>query len=171
MSARLGLTWELMHHLDELNVDAIGCDNQQICNAYIGDTPCDQALPIVCVSQTNFTRPPYNPTLKTGSAMSIEFYNGWSGGMFVATEPIIGTSILSQVHANKICSDKFGKEFIAAQHHLGRYVNGMSDTSYFYSTWSLNTSEGGWNLYGYGNLPKNTRFWVFIRDQRANCWN
>lgn len=54
-SARLGLTWRFMHHLDELNVDTVGCDNQQICNAYIGDTPCDQALPIVCVSLSNFT--------------------------------------------------------------------------------------------------------------------
>lgn len=172
VSARLGLTWSWIHRVDNIGEDAVGCDNfVNTCNAYSGDTSCDRALPILCVSQRNYARPPYNPIIKQGSAMSVEFYNGWSGGDFATTQPVVGNSILSLSHANKICSDSFGREFIAVHHHLGKYYPGMSSTAYYYNTWPSFTYSGAWNLYAYGNVPRNTRFWTFINDQRANCWN
>jgi hypothetical protein len=29
----------------------------------------------------------------------------------------------------------------------------------------------GWGFSAYGNVRSDTRFWVYINDQQANCWN
>jgi hypothetical protein len=31
--------------------------------------------------------------------------------------------------------------------------------------------HGGWTLWAFGNLRDDTRYWVHINDQPANCWN
>lgn len=70
------------------------------------------------------------------------------------------------------CKNTFGSSFTAANHQMGRYMPGMSSSSYFYNSWpNSGTLSGGWGARGYGNLPSNTRFWVYISDQRANCWD
>ena len=88
------------------------------------------------------------------------------------TKPVLGSSLKSvQTMINK-CKNTFGDSFTVANHHMGRYVPGMSNTTYFYDSWpSSGTFGGGWGARGYGNLPSNTRFWVYIFDQAANCWN
>ncbi len=165
-----GMTWSLIPgwRNSALDVDAVSCNN---CNAYVGDTSCNTKLPILCFSTCNFKRPPYQPIGCTTCAMSMEAYDGWSGGMFKLTDPVLGTSLLSSSNMNKICQNQFGSSFVAAYHSMGRYVVGMSPTKYYYGTWPTTTNGGGWGARGYGNLNTTSRFWVYISDQPSNCWN
>ena len=69
-----GMTWALIGH------DSVDC---HCCNAYEGDTSCNQKLPILCYSaSSNLKRPPYDPVGCATCAMPREFYDGWSGGIF-----------------------------------------------------------------------------------------
>ena len=169
-----GMTWAVNSGRYDpiLNLDAVSCSN---CNAYDGDTYCKNKLPILCVSSCNFKRPPYNPIGCTTCAIrppdAPSFYDGWSGGMFKLSSPVLGLSLLSSGNMNKICQQQFGSSFIAAEHHIGKYVPGMSSTTFFYNTWPTTTRSGGWGARGYGNLNTTSRFWVYIDGQPANCWN
>ena len=164
-----GLTWGLASHDISLNVDRVSCGG--VCNAYQGDTSCSTKLPILCYSKSLFKRPPYNVAPCSGCAMTKEFYDGWTEGYFILTEPILGTSLINVTNMINLCSTRFGSTFTVATHHMGKHVVGMSSTSYFYSTWPSSTPTGGWGARGYGNIGNSTRFWVYIRDQPANCWN
>ena len=73
-----GMTWTLISHDSSWNIDSVGCQN---CNAYVGDTSCNQKLPVLCYMTSNLKRPPYNPVGCTNCAMPREFYDGWSGGI------------------------------------------------------------------------------------------
>ncbi len=72
------------------------------------------------------------------------FYDGWSGGMFKLSSPVLGTSLLSSSNMDNICQKQFGSSFTAANHHMGRYVPEMSISTFFYDTWPTSTSAGGW---------------------------
>ena len=50
-----GMTWSLTNHDSVLNLDTVGCSG---CNLYLGDTPCSNKLPTLCVSTCGFKRPP-----------------------------------------------------------------------------------------------------------------
>jgi hypothetical protein len=71
------MTWILYPATEISGVVHVGCGG--VCNAYYGDTSCDECLPILCVSKDKLNRPGY---AMTGGphAMPVEFYNGWSGG-------------------------------------------------------------------------------------------
>jgi hypothetical protein len=159
-----GYTWVRKVTNSTLNIVAFGTDT--ISDAYKGDTNCTIKLPILCYSDTNFKRPPYNPPSTGG------FYYGWNGGIYLATLPVLGTSLLSVANMNSLCSVRFGASFKAAEHHIGKFVSGMSSSSYFYNTWPTSLSSGGWNAFGYNGISNPTgRFWVAINNQPANCWN
>ena len=88
------------------------------------------------------------------------------------TEPVLGSTFKSKQDMINICQNKFGDLFTAANHHMARYIPGMSSTLYFYNTWpNSGTLGGGWGARGYGNITANTRFWIYIDDQKANCWD
>jgi hypothetical protein len=166
-----GLTWSLLAHDYSLNVDRVGCGS---CNAYQGDTSCFTKLPILCVSVSSFKRPPYNVNLCGPScAMTKEFYDGWTEGYFKLTQPIQGISLLNFANMKNICSNQFGSTFTVASHSMGKYIVGMNSINYFHSTWPVASllSTGGWAARGYGNLNTTSRFWIFINNQPANCWN
>jgi hypothetical protein len=141
------------------------------CNPYSGDTPCNHSLPILCINKMSAKRPCYK--VKCGSAaMNKEYYCGWSEGYLAVTSPVQGTQLTSRDAANKICADTLGSGFRIAEIHDGRYVVGMDDKSYCYSTWPTSTQSGGWGFYGYGVRGQYwTRFWAEINDQKANCWS
>ena len=168
-----GMTWRVGRNLPNLNVVQVGCNG---CDAYTGDTSCSVSLPILCVSKTDFNRPPYDPLDCNGCAMSNSFYYSWSGG-YIAITPVSiqGSAIGSQANADRICQKYLGPEFIAIHHHLGSYVSGMSSTKYFFDTWPTASSGlrqgGGWNTTGYGQISNTGRFWAFISNQPSNCWN
>ena len=80
----------------------------------------------------------------------LDFYNGWKSGHIYLTPALAGTALLSVANANAICQSYFGPGYeIAEFHHPG----------------------GAWNWSAYGRVATTSRFWVYINDQNANCWN
>ncbi len=111
----------------------------------------------------------------TGGAAYLDggFYNGWTGGYFAATPPIVGTSLSSKAAADQICQKYFGAGAQIMEHHLGRWMSYMNDEPLIWSKWNWNlTQGGGWGAWGYfkGKLPC-TRMWTWIIGQPANCGN
>jgi hypothetical protein len=112
------------------------------CDAYHGETSCTTALPILCLYSDGAP----NPGLPVGT------YNGWAHGFIYLTAPIAGTSIGSLANANALCAANFGTSYRMAEFHH-------------------DTGNGGWGWQAYGNVSTASRFWVYINDQPANCWN
>ena len=164
-----GMAWSLINHDSTLNVDKVGCVG---CDAYNGETACSKSLPILCVGVGSFNRPPYNPTGCTTCALNSAAYDGWTSGVLMLSDPIVGTSLLSAAKMTSICQAKFGASFVAAEFHMGKYVVGMNNNAYYYNTWPAGAlATGGWGFRGYGNINAAGNFWVSISDQQANCWN
>ncbi len=84
---------------------------------------------------------------------------------------ILGIELSSYETANEICSSELGEGYRMAEFHDGRYVIGMGLDMYYGATWPSSTSRGGWAFYAYGDELPETRFWLYINDQMANCWN
>ena len=89
------------------------------------------------------------------------------------TEPIQGLQIEGVEKANDICSQTFGEGFRMASFHDGKFVVGMDESNYFGDSWPQEEQlqTGGWGWYAYGPTQEETRFWVNISDQPANCWD
>ncbi|MCP3143252.1 flagellar hook-length control protein [Pyxidicoccus xibeiensis] len=111
------------------------------CNAYSGETSCSNALPVLCINQDNAPVPP---------GIFPDFYNGWARGNVATTLPVVGSSLTSVAVANQLCASAFGAGWRMAEFHDG---------------------SGGWSWYAYGNVRSDMRFWVYINDTGANCWN
>lgn len=112
------------------------------CGPYTGDTPCDTALPILCINVDGSPEP--------GTGFSYGSYRGWVMGVLASSSPQVGTSLTSRDVANEICASEFGPGFRMAEFHDG----------------------GGWGLVGYEyTIDRSQRNWVVIADQNANCWN
>jgi hypothetical protein len=143
-----------------------GCDPRK------GDTSCSVALPILCIKPGESPRPDYEMTGQP-HAMPAEYYRGWTGGMIGLTEPIQGRKIESLEGANALCAMALGQGYRMAEFHDGKYIKGMGSERYYGETWppANSLSSGGWAWYAYGNINGDSRFWVFINDQRGNCWN
>lgn len=135
---RSGMTWQQNNFDAELGIIRVGCTG---CDAYDGDTPCDEALPVLCLDDTDNLP---NPGIET------DFYDGWSDGTLLATEPIVGLELTSLEAANELCQSEFGEGYRMAEHHDG---------------------GGGWNVWSYGTVPQDVRMWTYINDQDANCWD
>jgi hypothetical protein len=85
-----------------------------------------------------------NPGLAT------DFYNGWKGGHIHLTPPVLGTQLLGVANADAICQSFFGPGYGMAEFHH---------------------PLGAWYWSAFGNVASSSRFWVYINDQPANCWN
>lgn len=92
--------------------------------------------------------------IKTDSSSNpglvLDFYNGWKSGHIYLTPSVPGTQLLSWANANAICQSYFGPGYEMAEFHH---------------------PTGGWGWSAYGNIASTSRFWVYINDQPANCWN
>ena len=111
------------------------------CNPYVGDTACTASLPVLCFKADGSPAP---------ADLTLDFYHGWKGGHLSTTPPIPGTMLTSLAAANQICVNYLGAGYgIAEFHH----------------------SLGAWNWSAYGNVRTDYRFWTYINDQPANCWN
>ncbi len=172
---KLGLTWGKERHDDRFGIDLVGCHGrpstelESSCNAYVGDTPCSRALPVLCVKKTGAPRPGYEVDSSDHSWVK-ESYRGWLEGELQLTPPVVGNTLTSLDQANDLCSRQFGPGYRMAEFHDGRWVKEMSEQRFFGDSWPEDTNEGGWNFWGYGNISGESRFWVYIRDQQANCW-
>jgi hypothetical protein len=74
-----------------------------------------------------------------------------SDGMLAATKPTMGYLLDSEADASARCVKEFGASWRMAEFHDG----------------------GGWSLKGQkgSGLITDARYWVYINDQPANCWN
>lgn len=82
--------------------------------------------------------------------LALDFYNGWKSGHVYLTPPVLGTQLLSVANANSICQSYFGPGYTMAEFHH---------------------PNGAWNWSAFGNVASSSRFWLYINDQPANCWN
>lgn len=190
MAQRNGMTWGKLAHDDELGLDHISCHGlpaapsaDGACDAYTGDTSCAQALPLLCVKVDDSRRPNY--ALKPGASAS---QMGWARGHVATTLPVVGSELANPrtnpddaATGDNRCQAAFGEGWRMAEFHDGRYVKRMNlDVAYgnqenWHSTspWPANsqrTSRGGWSFLAFGDVRSDTRYWVRIEDQPANCW-
>ncbi|MER7705772.1 hypothetical protein ABTX81_23120 [Kitasatospora sp. NPDC097605] len=144
----LGMTWEVLNYGVGGTVQ-VGGPGGTASNAYDGDTPAWNALPVLCLNQDNRPAP---------AGLSLGFYNGWALGAVEISRPVKGTELTSPEAANTVCRTQFGRTWRQAEFHDGHYGD--------YYQWT-----GGWTFWASGNLPKGVRFWTYINDQNANPWN
>jgi hypothetical protein len=86
-AAERGMTWGAMTEVPTLpNVVYASCHgtpkaatHNGSCNAYAGDTPCTQSLPLLCIKVDNRKRPDYLYEPQIKAALPSSFYAGWAG--------------------------------------------------------------------------------------------
>lgn len=116
-----GMTWKLRDVREK--VCLVGSDNAT--NAYQGDTPVDEALPVLCIRRANLAVPE--------GVDANNFYGGWSGGTIRLTRPVKGSSLTSLQAAEKFVEKEFGDGWKMAEFH--------------------DTSVGGWAWWAYWEAP------------------
>ncbi|MGB1250149.1 MAG: fasciclin domain-containing protein [Candidatus Promineifilaceae bacterium] len=136
-----GMTWTM--HEQRGGVTRVGSDRKT--NPYRGDTPCNGALPLLCLQRTNAGPP--------GHAR-----DGWAFGSVKATTPVRGTELSSRQRANEICAEAYGVGWRMAEFHDAQMGSAIGWVS-------------GHDMWASGSLPLSERFWVAIEDQAANPWN
>ena len=112
------------------------------CNAYQGDTLCSEAHQVLC----------HRPDGSPNPGLPINGNDGWVGGNVGLSPAIRGDQLLSLANANAVCANFFGPGWAMAEFHH---------------------PFGGWGWSSHGNVvaANGSRFWVYINDQAANCWN
>lgn len=73
----------------------------------------------------------------------------WAYGHVTVSRPVFGYELTSGATADAVCRAQFGPDWRAAEFHDG---------------W-------GWTFQAFGHVRADTRFWVKIDDQPANCWD
>ena len=116
--------------------------HRESCNPYKGDTSCRVVLPVLCFQSKGLPQP---------SEISAGAYQGWSGGVLGATQPVMGAILTSDLAGSARCEKELGPGWRMAEFH----------------------DAGGWGMQGQRGLglAPNTRFWVHINDQPGNCWD
>lgn len=99
-------------------------------------------LPVLCFQGKGFPQP---------AEIQAAQYQGWSGGVIAATEPVMGAILTSEAAASARCEKELGPGWRMAEFH----------------------DAGGWGMQGQRGigLALNTRFRVHINDQPDNCWD
>lgn len=146
-----GMTWAHSASNPQTGTITVGCEG---CDPYIGDMPCTQQRPLLCI---------YKPTpafpLPVG-VNNTDIYYQWAGGVVATTQPVAGNVFAhisagpTGTNANDYCVAQFGPGWRVAEFHDG---------------WGFNFQAYG----GTVDAPTvpSTRFWVHINDQSAaNCW-
>lgn len=147
---RFGMTWGVLKHpaIASEFVHA-QCDglpgavtaSGHNCDPYKGDTQCNRKLPLLCVHDMHRPFP--------DDILDRQQYHGWFGGDIDTSITVKGTDLTSWAIADKICADKLGDGWRMAEFHDGR----------------------GWGFWAKGKITADSRFWVAINDQPANCWD
>ena len=88
------MTWAVLKD-SQNGIVEVGADNTT--NAYVGDTPISQSLPLLCINRTADTK-------EVPKNLSIDFYNGWSEGKVALSKSYAGSQITSHAVANKLCA-------------------------------------------------------------------
>ncbi|CAF1028338.1 unnamed protein product [Adineta steineri] len=176
-SGKKGLTFVKEAHLVDFGIDLVGCrnwsdPNGMNCDAYVGDTDCNQLRPVLCAKVDNTPRPAYFVPPTTG-AMTPPYYAGWNLGHITTTVPVQGSQFYNRAAVDAYCAQSFGVGWRVALFDDGFFISGMNLTTYSGSAWTQNAKNqqrGGWHFYSYGDVRNDIRFWVHIRDQPSTCW-
>lgn len=137
----------------------VGCyDN---CDAYNGDRPLTDKLPILCIIPGDSPVPAaYQAHSSAIRPNDWKFYMGWSGGKVGLTKPVLGTSLTSRAVANEICASTF-KGSRMAEHHDNK-VGGWALGAEMIQTSGMKGALQG---------KSKQRFWVDIKNQpNATPW-
>lgn len=99
------------------------------CNPQLGDTSCTERLPVACIIHHKvLSRPFYNyytdftPYANPDNA----FYEGWSGGIIVVTDPVRGLEITSYSVGDNMCKTAYGSAAKFATFTDGYYMSNMN---------------------------------------------
>ena len=112
-------------------------------DVYRGDTPCAGEYPVLCINKIDLALP-------QSLARRVDEIHGWTGGEIRVTAPVSGFDLKSVRAADRMCTDAFGRDWRMAEFHDG---------------------GEGWNWWAYGEVPADSRFWIWVNDQAANPWD
>ena len=176
---RKGMTWLKRKRDDRFGIDFLHCKGAidgvaSECDPTIGDQPCTAVLPILCSKPENLARPAYQVDYPaSGATMNIAYYGGWQGGRTALGARVAGTALRSKATADSICADHLGEGWAMSGFHDGRYIADMDSLTFHDGTWDTTKAlVGGWGFYSQtAGIPMNARFWTYMDDQRANCWD
>ncbi len=146
-----GMTWTVKEQRPD-NVVYVGSDS--VTNAYHGDAPATDTLPVLCLLFTDAPLP---------SGITPDGNNGWARGSVQMSPPVPGTALTSFTEGSRICSNAFGPGWVMAEFHDGYWRTRPFPRPIWF--------RSGWNFWAHGTLPVGARLWVSINDQPANPWN
>jgi hypothetical protein len=106
-----GLTFVKEAHLVQFGIDLVGCrnwsdPNGMNCDAYQGDTDCNELRPVLCAKEDNTPRPPYS--VSGGGVMPSEFYCGWNRGHIATSVLVKGSQFVNKAAVDTFCESSFG---------------------------------------------------------------
>ena len=102
---------------DSVNLTHLSCHGEprqvdqphrDSCNPYKGDTSCRVVLPVLCFQGKGLSQP---PEIRTGQ------YQGWSGGVLGATQPVMGAILTSDLAGTARCEKELGAGWRMAEFH------------------------------------------------------
>jgi len=142
----MGLTWFQLFPPSEAGTLAVACgDGAGQCDPYVGDTSCNESLPVLCVRFTGQESP-------TGETP-------WFPGATGITAPVQGCKLESVAAVDALCADTFGPGWRMAEWHDGSPgATGSMDVI------------GQWMFFAFGDWSTEGRFWVYINNQIGNCF-
>ncbi len=103
------------------------------------------------------------------------FYNPWTGGVLVVTDPIRGLQLTSYAVGDQRCKNYYGPNAKFAEFHDGYYMDDMNGfTSGKVQAWEkwnwANSKTGEWSLWGYFNHHWRGQAWIWVNNQpNGNC--
>ncbi len=176
VGVRKGMTWLKRMREDRFGIDFLHCKGAingaaSECDPYVGDQPCTAVLPILCSRAEGLSRPAYN--VNYPSTGNDPYYAPWFEGRAALGSRVEGRALRSKAVGDSVCAASLGSGWKMAGFHDGRYVAGMDSVSFTGASWDAATkSTGAWGFYvATGNIPMDIRFWTYMDDQQANCWD
>lgn len=173
---RNGMTWLKRMREDRFGIDFLHCKGAingaaSECNPSVGDQPCTAILPILCTRAEGLSRPAYN--VNYPSTGNDPYYAPWFEGRAALGNRVEGRILRSKVVGDSVCAASLGTDWKMAGFHDGRYVAGMDSVSYTGASWDAAVkSTGAWGFYvATSNIPMDIRFWTYMDDKPANCWD
>ena len=153
------MVWKWIEERENPDVTKVGCVD---CQPYPWDHPlaqivprintrCSETLPILCihVDTALYGQVPINMNNNFNASH-------WTNGHIALTQPVLGCTLTSQETADQICETQLGEGYRMSSFHDGY----------------------AWGFWAYGHLEQNQeaeaeplRFWVYIYDKEANCWD
>lgn len=120
------------------------------CDAYNGDTSCENKLPLYCVKDNNYIKPNYSIPVESPWVMSSSFYNWRYWGDVKLSEPVRWNQFKTLWDANVFCEEEFWAWYRVWEFHDWKWWR------WIWVKWELKSTE---------------RFRIDINDQQSTCWD